>query len=74
MGGGGPPAPDLELHTAEVPLGSDEGVLVYTDGATDVRRGGTQLGLTVVLRHRHAQLTSSTNVTSTASGVPISAR
>jgi phosphoserine phosphatase RsbU/P len=39
-------ASDLELRTAEIPLGRDEGVLVYTDGATDVRRGGTQLGLT----------------------------
>lgn len=37
---------DLELRTAEIPFGSDEGVLVYTDGATDVRRGGALLGLT----------------------------
>ena len=36
---------DLELRTAEIPLGSDEAVLVYTDGATDVRRDGAQLGL-----------------------------
>jgi phosphoserine phosphatase RsbU/P len=37
--------PDLELRTAEISLGRDNGVLVYTDGATDVRRGGAQLGL-----------------------------
>jgi serine phosphatase RsbU (regulator of sigma subunit) len=37
--------PDLELRTAEISLGSDEGVLIYTDGATDVRQSGAQLGL-----------------------------
>jgi serine phosphatase RsbU (regulator of sigma subunit) len=36
---------DLELRTAEISLGSEEGVLAYTDGATDVRRGGDPLGL-----------------------------
>jgi serine phosphatase RsbU (regulator of sigma subunit) len=35
----------LELRTAETSLGGDEGVLAYTDGATDVRRGGARLGL-----------------------------
>lgn len=37
--------PDLELVNRELSLGTDEGVVVYTDGATDVRRGGELLGL-----------------------------
>jgi serine phosphatase RsbU (regulator of sigma subunit) len=37
--------PRLELRNVEVVLGEDEGVLVYTDGATDVRSGRAQLGL-----------------------------
>ncbi len=37
--------PDLELVNAELRLGSEEGVVVYTDGATDVRRQGALLGL-----------------------------
>lgn len=36
---------DLRLQTAEVSLGATEGVLIYTDGATDVRRGGELLGV-----------------------------
>jgi serine phosphatase RsbU (regulator of sigma subunit) len=35
----------LELVNSEVPLGAGEGVIVYTDGATDVRQGGELLGL-----------------------------
>lgn len=36
----------LELSATEVRLGSEEdGVLVYTDGATDIRQGGAVLGL-----------------------------
>jgi serine phosphatase RsbU (regulator of sigma subunit) len=35
---------ELTLSTAEMRLGRDDGVLVYTDGATDVRRGGALLG------------------------------
>lgn len=35
----------LELVNAELRLGKDEGVVVYTDGATDVRRSGELLGL-----------------------------
>jgi serine phosphatase RsbU (regulator of sigma subunit) len=34
----------LRLQTAEVALDDGEGVLIYTDGATDVRRGGVLLG------------------------------
>lgn len=37
--------PDLELRTARASLGPSEGVLVYTDGATDVRREEKLLGL-----------------------------
>jgi phosphoserine phosphatase RsbU/P len=37
--------PDLELRNASVALGPGQGVLVYTDGATDVRRDGSMLGL-----------------------------
>lgn len=37
--------PDIELTSASGRLGRDEGVLVYTDGATDVRRGKSLLGL-----------------------------
>jgi serine phosphatase RsbU (regulator of sigma subunit) len=36
---------ELELRTAEISLATDEGVLIYTDGATDVRREGAALGL-----------------------------
>lgn len=35
---------DLPLVTAEVPLDRSHGVLVYTDGATDVQQGETRLG------------------------------
>jgi serine phosphatase RsbU (regulator of sigma subunit) len=35
---------DLSFATAEAPLARGDGVLVYTDGATDVRRGGSFLG------------------------------
>jgi serine phosphatase RsbU (regulator of sigma subunit) len=35
---------ELALSTAEVTLGRDDGVLVYTDGATDVRQGEAMLG------------------------------
>lgn len=35
---------ELALSTAEVRLGRDDGVLVYTDGATDVRQDGGMLG------------------------------
>ena len=38
-------SPDLELQTTETTLGAGEGVLVYTDGATDVRQDGDLLGL-----------------------------
>lgn len=37
--------PNLELSNSELRLKSEEGVVVYTDGATDVRRGGDLLGL-----------------------------
>lgn len=36
---------DLALRNGETSLPSGDGVLVYTDGATDVRRGGELLGL-----------------------------
>jgi serine phosphatase RsbU (regulator of sigma subunit) len=36
---------ELTLRNRETSLASGEGVLVYTDGATDVRRGGRMLGL-----------------------------
>lgn len=36
---------ELPLHNCETSLASGEGVLVYTDGATDVRRRGGLLGL-----------------------------
>lgn len=36
---------DLELQTATAALAADEGALIYTDGATDVRRDGDLLGL-----------------------------
>jgi serine phosphatase RsbU (regulator of sigma subunit) len=36
---------DLVLHNREISLANGEGVLVYTDGATDVRRQGRMLGL-----------------------------
>ncbi len=37
---------ELSLHNAELVLGDDDGVLVYTDGATDLRRRrGQALGL-----------------------------
>ena len=35
---------ELRLVNAEVPLGTGEGVVIYTDGATDVRRQDTLLG------------------------------
>lgn len=37
--------PDLELRTAETVLGTEEGVILCTDGATDVRRSGALLGV-----------------------------
>jgi serine phosphatase RsbU (regulator of sigma subunit) len=37
--------PDLALVNTVTPLQGDDGVLVYTDGATDVRRRGSFLGL-----------------------------
>jgi serine phosphatase RsbU (regulator of sigma subunit) len=37
--------PHLELVNCELSLGRDEGVIVYTDGATDVRQRGELLGL-----------------------------
>jgi len=37
--------PNFSLTNAELRLGSEEGVIVYTDGATDVRQGGTLLGI-----------------------------
>jgi serine phosphatase RsbU (regulator of sigma subunit) len=42
--------PSLKLPTAEVALGDGEGVLLYTDGATDVRREGALLGVDGLLR------------------------
>jgi serine phosphatase RsbU (regulator of sigma subunit) len=36
---------DLTLANAEVAMGAEEGVVIYTDGATDVRRQGALLGL-----------------------------
>ncbi|MGH2975788.1 MAG: PP2C family protein-serine/threonine phosphatase [Solirubrobacterales bacterium] len=41
---------ELELRTGHVSLGPREGVLVYTDGATDVRREGKPLGLEGLVR------------------------
>jgi serine phosphatase RsbU (regulator of sigma subunit) len=35
----------LELHNQECRLGAGEGLVVYTDGATDVRQGKQMLGL-----------------------------
>lgn len=35
----------LQLHNVEFSLRDDEGLVVYTDGATDVRRGREALGL-----------------------------
>jgi serine phosphatase RsbU (regulator of sigma subunit) len=35
---------NLSLDNAELRLGSEEGVIVYTDGATDVRQAGALLG------------------------------
>jgi serine phosphatase RsbU (regulator of sigma subunit) len=37
--------PDLKLRTAHSSLDLGEGVIVYTDGATNVRRHGSQLGV-----------------------------
>jgi serine phosphatase RsbU (regulator of sigma subunit) len=37
--------PELVLRNAETELSSEEGVVLYTDGATDVRRRGELLGL-----------------------------
>ncbi len=36
---------DLELRTGHTSLDTGDGVLIYTDGATDVRQGGALLGL-----------------------------
>jgi serine phosphatase RsbU (regulator of sigma subunit) len=36
---------ELALSNGEASLSADDGVLVYTDGATDVRQGGELLGL-----------------------------
>ena len=36
---------ELVLSNGEVQLGSDAGIVAYTDGATDVRRGGSTLGV-----------------------------
>lgn len=36
---------NLELHNVESSLRDDQGLVVYTDGATDVRRGREMLGL-----------------------------
>ncbi|HET7416794.1 MAG TPA: PP2C family protein-serine/threonine phosphatase [Solirubrobacterales bacterium] len=36
---------DLRLHNVEFSLGAGEGIVVFTDGATDVRRGKQMLGL-----------------------------
>jgi sigma-B regulation protein RsbU (phosphoserine phosphatase) len=36
--------PNLSLSTGEASMGESDGVLVYTDGATDVRRDGAILG------------------------------
>jgi serine phosphatase RsbU (regulator of sigma subunit) len=36
---------ELELGTAETSLEEGDGVVIYTDGATDVRRRGSMLGL-----------------------------
>jgi serine phosphatase RsbU (regulator of sigma subunit) len=36
---------DLELQNIESPLGDGDGLVVYTDGATDVRKGKQMLGL-----------------------------
>ncbi len=41
---------ELALHNREISLASGEGVLVYTDGATDVRREGRLLGLDCLTR------------------------
>src|SRR5262249_2947112 len=37
--------PDLSLANGDAALAEDEGVVIYTDGATDVRRGRERLGL-----------------------------
>ena len=37
--------PDLSFVNGDTDLARDEGVLIYTDGATDVRRGRDRLGL-----------------------------
>lgn len=36
---------ELDLHNAEASLEGSEGLVVYTDGATDVRQGRDMLGL-----------------------------
>jgi len=41
---------DIELSNASGRLGREEGILVYTDGATDVRREGSLLGLAGLTR------------------------
>jgi len=40
----------LELHAGHTSLNPDEGVLIYTDGATDIRRSGEPLGFEKLLR------------------------
>lgn len=42
--------PDLSLANADLRLEGEEGVFVYTDGATDVRRDGALLGREGLLR------------------------
>jgi serine phosphatase RsbU (regulator of sigma subunit) len=42
--------PDLRLGTAEVSLRRGDGIVVYTDGATDVRRGDDLLGVAGLTR------------------------
>jgi serine phosphatase RsbU (regulator of sigma subunit) len=38
--------PNLKISTSRITLGVDEGVLIYTDGATEARRAGKFLGAT----------------------------
>jgi len=42
--------PELELRNTETVLGREEGVVLYTDGATDVRRRGELLGIAGLTR------------------------
>lgn len=50
---------DLILRNRETSLRSDDGILVYTDGATDVRREGKLLGLDGLIRLLAPMTTSS---------------